>query len=38
MRPTLLGFRSPNERTAELNTELFVNRTGTHFDINKEVK
>ena len=38
MRPTQLGFRSPNERTAELNTECWVNREGKKYDIRAETK
>ena len=38
MRPTQLGFRNPNERTAELNTECWVNREGKKYDIRAETK
>jgi hypothetical protein len=38
MRPTQLGFRSPNERTAELNTELAVTKEGAHYDVVKGSK
>jgi len=38
MRPTLLGFRAPDERTAELNTDNFCNREGTKYNIIEETK
>ena len=33
MRPTELGFRPPDERTAEFNQEVKVTRDGTLLDI-----
>ena len=38
MRPTLLGFRAPDERTAEYNNHLEVNREGKKYDILVETK
>jgi hypothetical protein len=38
MRPTNLQFRAPDERTAELNIELTVNREGKHYNILEETK
>lgn len=38
MRPTLLGFRPPDERTAELNTEVKVSREGKQYNILVDTK
>ena len=38
MRPTLLGFRAPDERTAEYNLNLLVNREGKKYNIIDETK
>lgn len=38
MRPTLLGFRAPDERTAEYNTQVEVNREGKKYNILQETK
>lgn len=37
-RPTKLGFRAPDERTAEYNTELAVNKEGKRYNIINETK
>jgi hypothetical protein len=33
MRPTLLGFRSPDERTAEYPSEVLINREGKKLNV-----
>lgn len=33
MRPTQLGFRPPDERTAEFNVDCLITRDGTHLNI-----
>lgn len=38
MRPTLLGFRAPDERTAEYNCEMEINREGKKYNILTETK
>lgn len=38
MRPTLLGFRAPDERTAEYNNQMLINREGKKYDIIAETK
>ena len=38
MRPTLLGFRAPDERTAEFPTQAEVTREGKLLDITKDTK
>ena len=37
-RPTNLGFRAPDERTAELNVDLTMNKEGMRYDILEEKK
>jgi hypothetical protein len=38
MRPTLLGFRAPDERTADFTTQAATTRDGKLLDITKETK
>lgn len=37
-RPTNLGFRAPDERTAEHNIDLTVNKEGKKYDICQDTK
>lgn len=38
MRPTLLGFRSPDERTAEFASEVLINREGKKLNVVEDNK